>query len=77
MGSARASIWIVPFVLLWAGCEMVYSPFDPIKDAGVDTRPDWTSDGTDATPPEDRDGDGWTTEEGDCVDWNPLVNPRA
>ena len=55
------------------GCNIAGG--EPVDTGSFDTGSFDTGDWTEDT--EDRDGDGWTVEEGDCNDANPAINPAA
>jgi len=87
----RGSGWLLLAALLWAGCppEFIEPPDDDDTgdddtgddDTGDDdTGDDDTGDddtGDDDTGVEDADGDGYTTDEGDCDDANDAIYPGA
>jgi len=57
--------------LLLLGCPQVDDEFQPSTDDDDDLADD------DDTPTDDLDGDGWTSEEGDCDDNDDSIHPGA
>ena len=70
-------VHLVPWLLL--GCPDTDIEVGPDDDTVADDDDDTTEDpgDDDSSLPLDADGDGWTVEDGDCDDTDPLVHPGA